>query len=220
MQYIDFIESIHTSTKRDYVGRVTEYPKAECAKIAKQFGYDFFDGERRYGYGGYKYDGRWKSVAEKLVEHYHLEAGQSVLDVGCGKAHLLYELMKLVPGLRVKGIDVSEYAITHTMEEIQPCLSVGKAQELDAYSDNSFDFVISLNALHNLYIYDLLKAVRDISRISRNSYIVVESYRTEEEKVNMMYWQLTCECFFTVKEWEWIYKECGYDGDYSFIFFD
>ena len=220
MKYIDFIESVHTSTKRDYVGRVTEYPKAECAKIAKQFGYDFFDGERRYGYGGYKYDGRWKSVAENLVEHYHLAAGQSVLDVGCGKAHLLYELMKLVPGLKVKGIDVSEYAITHTLEDIQPCLSVGKAQELDSVGGKEFDLVISLNALHNLYIYDLMKAVRDISRISRNSYIVVESYRTEEEKVNMMYWQLTCECFFTVKEWEWIYKECGYDGDYSFIFFD
>ena len=220
MKYIDFVESIHTRTKRDYVGRVTEYPKAECARIAKKFDYDFFDGERKYGYGGYKYDGRWKSVAEKMVEHYHLETGQSVLDVGCGKAHLLYELMKLVPGLKVKGIDVSEYAITHTVEEIQPFLSVGKAQELDTYLDGSFDLVISLNALHNLYIYDLMKAVRDIARIGKNSYLVVESYRTEEEKVNMMYWQLTCECFFKVEEWEWIYKECGYDGDYSFIFFD
>ena len=220
MKYIDFVESIHTRTKRDYVGRVTEYPKAECARIAKKFDYDFFDGERKYGYGGYKYDGRWKSVAEKLVEHYHLKTGQSVLDVGCGKAHLLYELMKLVPGLKVKGIDVSEYAITHTVEEIQPFLSVGKAQELDTYLDGSFDLVISLNALHNLYIYDLMKAVRDIARIGKNSYLVVESYRTEEEKVNMMYWQLTCECFFKVEEWEWIYKECGYDGDYSFIFFD
>ena len=220
MQYIDFIESVHNSTKRNYIGRVTEYPKEECAKIAKQFGYDFFDGERRYGYGGYKYDGRWKSVAKKMVEYYKLEAGQSVLDVGCGKAHLLYELMKLVPGLKVKGIDVSQYAITHTMEEIKPFLSVGKAQELDTYLDDSFDLVISLNVLHNLYIYDLMKAVRDISRISKKSYIVVESYRTEEEKVNMMYWQLTCECFFNVTEWDWIYKECGYDGDYGFIFFD
>ena len=220
MQYIDFIESVHRSTKRDYIGRVVEHPKAECAKIAKKFGYDFFDGERQYGYGGYRYDGRWKPVAEKLVEYYHLQAGQSVLDVGCGKAHLLYELMILVPGLKVKGIDVSEYAITHTMEEIQPFLSVGKAQDLEAYEDSEFDLVISLNALHNLYIYDLVKAVRDIARIGKNEYIVVESYRTEEEKVNMMYWQLTCECFFKVEEWEWIYRECGYDGDYSFIFFD
>ena len=220
MAYIDFITAVHTSTKRDYVGRVNEYPKAECAKVAKRFDQEFFDGDRKFGYGGYKYDGRWKSVAQKIIDHYQLKPGQSVLDVGCGKAHLIYEMMKLVPGLKVKGIDVSEYAITHTLEEIQPFLSVGKAQELDAFEDNEFDLVISLNALHNLYIYDLMKAVKDIARIGKNGYIVVESYRTEEEKVNMMYWQLTCECFFKVEEWEWIYKQCGYSGDYGFIFFD
>ena len=220
MAYIDFITTVHTATKRDYVGRVNEYPKAECAKVAKRFDQEFFDGDRKFGYGGYKYDGRWKSVAQKIIDHYQLKPGQSVLDVGCGKAHLIYEMMKLVPGLKVKGIDVSEYAITHTLEEIQPFLSVGKAQELDAFEDNEFDLVISLNALHNLYIYDLMKAVKDIARIGKNGYIVVESYRTEEEKVNMMYWQLTCECFFKVEEWEWIYKQCGYSGDYGFIFFD
>lgn len=219
MAYIDFIQKIHKSTQRDYLGRVNEASKAECAKIAKKFDFDFFDGERKYGYGGYKYDGRWRAVAESLVEHYQLKAGQSVLDIGCGKAHLLYEIMKLVPGIRVQGIDISEYAITHTLPEIQPYLSVGKAQELQ-FEDKSFDLVLSLNTLHNLYIYDLMKAVGDIQRIAKNSYIVVESYRTEEERVNMMYWQLTCECFFEVKEWEWIYKQCGYTGDYSFIFFD
>lgn len=220
MACIDFIEAVHTSTQRDYVARVIENPKAECAKIAKKFDYDFFDGDRKYGYGGYKYDGRWVSVARKMVEYYKLQPGQSVLDVGCGKAHLLYELMQLVPGLKVKGIDVSQYAITHTLEEVQPYLSVGKAQELDGFAEKEFDLVISLNALHNLYLYDLMKSIKDIERIGKNSYIVVESYRTEEEKINMMYWQLTCECFFTVKEWEWIYKDCGYTGDYGFIFFD
>lgn len=219
MAYIDFIQKIHKSTQRDYLGRVNEASKAECAKIAKKFDFDFFDGERKYGYGGYKYDGRWRAVAESLVEHYQLKAGQSVLDIGCGKAHLLYEIAKLVPGIRVQGVDVSEYAITHTLPEIQPYLSIGKAQDL-RFADKSFDLVLSLNTLHNLYIYDLMKAVGDIQRIAKNSYIVVESYRTEEERVNMMYWQLTCECFFEVKEWEWIYKQCGYTGDYSFIFFD
>ena len=220
MQCIDFVTSLHKSTKRDYVARVVENPKAECAKIAKKFDYEFFDGERKYGYGGYNYDGRWREVAKKIAAHYRLEAGQSVLDVGCGKAHLLYELMCLVPGLKVKGIDVSQYAITHTLNEIQPYLSVGKAQELDFFVDKEFDLVISLNALHNLYIYDLMKAVKDMERIGKNGYILVESYRTEEEKANLMYWQLTCECFFTVEEWEWIYRQCGYTGDYGFIFFD
>lgn len=222
MRYIDFIEQQHKSTKRDYVARVNEAPKAECAAKAKQWGYDFWDGDRKYGYGGYKYDGRWAPIAQKMIEHYGLKSGMKVLDVGCGKAHLLYEIMKAVPGLSVTGIDISEYAITHTLPEIEPHLKVGKAQELDRFSfgDQEFDLVISLTTLHNLYIYDLMKAIKDIERIAHQSYIVVESYRTEEEKANLLYWQLTCESFFRPDEWEWIYRQCGYTGDYSFIFFD
>lgn len=220
MAYIDFIEQIHTSTKRDYVGRVMQADKAECAKIAKQFGYDFFDGDRKYGYGGYRYDGRWRPVAEKMAEHYQLKAGQRVLDIGCGKAHLLYELTQVVSGIEVLGLDVSEYAITHTIKEIEPFLVKGEAQNLP-FEDNSFDLVISLNALHNLKIYDLKKAIQDVERISRgNSYIVVESFRNDREEVNMLYWQLTCASYYSVDEWEWLYRQWGYTGDYGFIFFE
>lgn len=221
MAYIDFVSSLHKATHRDYVGRVTENPKAECASIAKKFDYDYWDGDRKYGYGGYRYDGRWRSVAEKIAEHYQLKAGQSVLDVGCGKAYLLYELAQVVPRLKVKGIDISDYALAHAKEEMQPFLEQGKAQDLSRFADNSFDLVISLTTLHNLYIFDLFSAVKEIQRVSKgNSYIMVESYRNEEEKANLLYWQLTCECFFTVEEWEWIYKQCGYTGDYSFIYFE
>lgn len=221
MAYIDFVSSLHKATKRDYVGRVTDNPKAECAKKAKEYDFDYWDGDRKYGYGGYRYDGRWRSVAEKIAEHYQLKAGQSVLDVGCGKAYLLYELTQVVPGLKVTGIDISDYALAHAKEEVQPFLVQGTAQDLSRFADNSFDLVISLTTLHNLYLFDLVSAVKEIQRISkRNSYIMVESYRNEEEKANLLYWQLTCECFFTVEEWEWIYKQCGYTGDYSFIFFE
>ena len=220
MAYIDFIEQVHTSTKRDYIGRVIEADKAECAVIAKKFGYDFFDGERKYGYGGYKYDGRWKSVAEQLAQHYDLKKGQRVLDIGCGKAHLLYELTQVVPGLEVVGLDISEYAITHAKEEVRPFLIKGTAQDLP-FEENSFDLIISLNTLHNLRVYDLKKALQDIERISRkNSYIVVESFRNDREEVNMLYWQLTCASYYAVDEWEWLFKEWGYTGDYGFIFFE
>ena len=221
MQCIDFVTSLHKSTKRDYVARVVENPKAECAKIAKKFDYDYWDGDRRYGYGGYKYDGRWRGVAERMAAHYGLKAGQKVLDVGCGKAYLLYELAQVVPGLEVRGIDFSQYAIDHAKEEMKPFLVQGLAQDLSRFEDSSFDFVFSLTTLHNLYIYDLFKAVKEIQRVSKgNSYIMVESYRNEEEKANLLYWQLTCESFFKVEEWEWIYRECGYTGDYGFIFFE
>ncbi len=221
MAYIDFIKDVHTSTKRDYVGRVTSADKAKCAAIAKKYDFDFFDGDRKYGYGGYKYDGRWKSVAQKIVDHYSLAPGMKVLDIGCGKAHLLLEIMRLVPGIQVLGIDVSEYAISHTEGEIMPFLKLGSAQDLSEFEDNSFDLVLSLNTLHNLRIYDLKKAIKEINRVSKGaSYIVVESWNTEEERVNMLYWQLTCASFFDVSEWEWLYKEYGYTGDYSFIFFN
>jgi len=220
LAYIDFIGSLHNATKRDYISRVISDDKAECAAIAKQYDYDYWDGERKFGYGGYHYDGRWKSVAEKMVEYYGLKSGQRILDVGCGMAHLLYEFSQVVPGIEVKGIDISDYALKHAKEEIRDSLQYGKAQEIP-FEDNFFDLVISLTTLHNLKVFDLKRAVQEIERVSKgNSYIMVESFRNDREEVNMLYWQLTCASYYSVDEWEWLYKEWGYTGDYSFIFFE
>lgn len=220
MAEIDLVSTLHKRTKRDYVGRVTEFPKAEAAKVAKQFGKDYWDGDRKYGYGGYRYDGRWRPIAERIAQHYSLARGQRVLDVGCGKAHLLYELTQAVPGLEVAGIDVSQHGLADAKEEVRPFLKLGNATSLP-FDDKSFDLVISLATLHNLYIYDLEKALREIERVGRkHKYIMMESYRTEEEKANLLYWQLTCESFFTPAEWEWVFQRFGYTGDWSYIFFE
>lgn len=220
MARIDFITAVHTSTRRDYLGRVNEWPKAECATVAKRFDQDYWDGERRYGYGGYRYDGRWLPVAERIAEHYDLQAGQRVLDVGCGMGHLLYELTRAVPGLSVAGLDLSEYAVARAKEEIRPFLQVGHARSLP-FDTASFDLVLSINTLHNLYLFDLFSALGEMTRVSRrHQYLTVESYRTEEEKVNLLYWQLTCECFFTPDEWAWVYQQAGYTGDFGYIFFE
>lgn len=220
MAQLDFISSVHKRTERDYLGRVNAYPKAQAAERARRFDYDYWDGDRRIGYGGYHYDGRWRAVADALVEHYHLEAGQRVLDVGCGKGFLLYDLTEAVPGLEVQGIDVSEYAIEHAKEEVRDRLEVGTAGSLP-YEDDSFDLVISFNTLHNLYAYDLDRALREIERVGRGpGYVVVESYRNEEEKANLLYWQLTCEAFCTPEEWAWWFDRCGYTGDHAFIYFE
>jgi protein-L-isoaspartate(D-aspartate) O-methyltransferase len=220
MAYVDFLTALHKRTKRDYLGRVNEYPKAEAAKVAKQFDADYWDGDRKFGYGGFKYDGRYRPMVEAMAKHYGLKAGDRILDVGCGKAFLLYEFTQAAPGVEVRGVDISRYGIANAKPEVRPFLEVGNCTRLP-FPDHSFDLVISINTFHNLYCYDLDKAIREVVRVGKkNMYIVVESYRNEEEKANLLYWQLTCEMFCTPKEWEWWYDRCGYKGDYSFIYFE
>jgi SAM-dependent methyltransferase len=216
---IDFTQTLHQSTSRDYVARVVEHDKAESAAVAGQFGADYWDGDRRYGYGGYRYDGRWLPIAEAMTAHYGLRAGDRVLDVGCGKGFLLHEFGQAVPGVELAGLDVSAYALEHAKPEVRPFLTLGTASSLP-YADASFDLVVSLGTLHNLGVGDLFAALREIGRVARGrAYVMVESYRDEREKANLLYWQLTCKSFYSVADWEWVFGAAGYTGDYGFIFF-
>jgi ubiquinone/menaquinone biosynthesis C-methylase UbiE len=223
MAYVDLLSAIHKSTKRDYLARVTdtEYPKAKAAALAKKWDFDYWDGDRRICYGGYRYmEGRWEKVARAMVEHYGIKPGDKILDVGCGKGFLLYDFTKVMPGLELHGIDVSQYAVENSKEEIRDRLQVGNATSLP-FLDNYFDFVFSITTLHNLHCYDLDKALREIERVGKkNKYICVESYRNEEEKANLLYWQVTCEAFNTPQEWDWWFKQTEYSGDHSLIYFE
>lgn len=216
---LNIITPLHTSTKRDYLGRMNN-DKAKCMKIAKKYGEEFWDGNRKYGYGGYKYDGRQEVIARKLIERYDLKKDSKILDVGCGKGFLLYEFKKLLPASEVAGFDISNYAIEHSKEEIRNALFVHNAKEKYPFEDKVFDLTTSITTLHNLQIGDLKKALQEIERVGKNKYIVVESFRNEKELFNLQCWALTCASFFTPKEWKWLFKEFGYRGDYEFIYFE
>ena len=222
MQEIDFMSSLHKSTKRNYLERVNDqdFPKSKAASLAKKYDFDYWDGDRRINYGGYKYiPGRWRKVAQEMIIYYNLKPNSKILDIGCGKGYLLYEFKKLIPECEIFGIDISEYAIKNAHEKVKDKIVFGSASELP-FKEKIFDLVISINTLHNLYCYELFQALKEIERVAKmNKYICVESYRNEEEKANLLYWQVTCEAFNTPKEWEWWFHQSGYQGDYSFIYF-
>ncbi len=223
MKEIDFMSSLHKSTKRDYLKRVNDpiFPKYKAAELAKKFDFDYWDGDRRICYGGYKYiPGRWDKVAKQIIEFYNLPKKAKILDVGCGKGFLLFDILKVLPEAEVYGIDISNYAIENSKEEIKSNLIVGNANKLP-FEDSYFDLVISINTLHCLEAPFLFESLKEIERVGRkNKYICVESYRNEVEKANLLYWQVSCEAFNTPMEWLWWFDMARYSGDYSFIYFE
>ena len=215
----NFVSNLHNSTKRDYLARMID-KKVYCMKIAKKYGKEYWDGNRRYGYGGYKYiPGRWRDVAKKLIKFYKLKAGSRVLDVGCGKGFLLKEMLIIQPKLKIYGFDISNYAIKKSFKDKNLKLFKHKAEKKLPFKSKHFDLVISLATLHNLKIFDLKIALQEIERLGKKKYIMLESFRNDQELFNLQCWALTCESFFSVKEWMWLYKNFKYSGDYEFIFF-
>jgi len=216
----NFVTTLHQSSKREYIPRMLD-EKVHCMNVAKRYGPEYWDGDRRYGYGGYKYiPGRWKPVAEALIDTYALKTGSKILDVGCGKGYLLHEMLLIEPGLKIKGFDISKPGIEGSTESVRSNLFLHCAQDKFPYIDHEFDLVISLGTLHNLRLPDLKSSLEEIERVGKQGYVMLESYRNEKELFNLQCWALTCESFFDNEEWIWLYDNFGYNGDYEFIYFE
>ena len=217
---LNIVTPLHESTNRDFLARMVD-DKVHCMNIAKQYGEDYWDGDRRYGYGGYNYiPGRWKQVAEELISIYNLKSESKVLDIGCGKGYLMYEIKLLIPDIDISGIDSSDYGLKNAKEEIKPFIHKHKAEVKLPYKDKEFDLVISLGTFHNLRLLELKIALSEMERVGKKGYLMLESYRNERELFNLQCWALTAESFFDKDEWIWLYNNFGYTGDYEFIYFE
>ncbi len=213
MSEINLLEN-YPRSKRDINGRVSKKTNT-IRKIARRFGREFFDGDRAYGYGGYHYHPRfWQRVIPDFIKYYKLNAKSSILDVGCGKGFMLYDFYKLIPGIKMAGLDISSYAINNAIEEIKPFLVIGNAAKLP-YADKSFDLVISINTVHNLPLSQCKAAIKEIQRVTKKyAFITVDAYRNKEEKKRMFDWNLTAKTILSKDEWIKLFSEIGYKGDY------
>ena len=204
----------YPKSKRDLSVRKQNKTK-QVKLIARKFGKDFFDGERKYGYGGYKYNPKfWKKVVPTFRKYWNLKKGDTLLDVGCGKGFMIYDFKKKIKGLEVYGIDISSYAIQNSVDEVKHRVSIANSKNLP-FADNSFDYVISINTIHNLSKKDCAKSLREIERVSKKgSFLTVDAYRNKKQKTRMYQWNLTAKTIMSTNQWKKFFKENKYSGDY------
>ena len=211
MREVDLLDR-YPRVKRNIAAREAAVPAQRA--IARRFGREYFDGDRGQGYGGYRYDGRWVPIAERMRDFYGLKPGDRILDVGCAKGFLLHDFRDVVPGIVVAGVDVSPYAIEHAMDDVRPFCVVGTADALP-YPEGAFDLVVSINTVHNLELPRCRTAIREMERVSRGGkYLQVDSYRSDEEREKFERWQLTAVTYFDPDGWRGVLREAGYTGDY------
>ena len=215
---IRVITKNHRKTKRNYFNRMAN-KKVLAMSISKKYGYDYWDGNRKFGYGGYKYDGRWNLIAKKLIKKYKLNKNSKILDIGCGKGYLIYELSKILNSNNIYGLDISSYAIKNSPIEIKNRIKCFDARKKMNFKKNHFDLVISINLIHNFSINQIFSFLKNILYISKKTFITTESYRNDQELFNLECWALTADSFFSKKEWEWILLTNNYKRDYELIYF-
>ena len=204
----------YPKTKRD-VNKRREEKTEEHRAIARKYDKEFFDGDRKVGYGGFRYDPKyWTEVVKDISNYYELKSGDKILDVGCGKGFMLYDFFKLNPQFDIYGIDISEYAVSNCIESLKGKLKVGNAVSLP-YPDKYFDLVISINTHHNLDGEDIIKAFNELQRVTKkNSYVVLDAYSNEKEKEELLNWNLTAKTIKHVDDWKKFFEKINFKGDF------
>lgn len=189
----------------------------EDRNISKQFGFEYFDGDRRYGYGGFNYNPRfWTDTVKLFRDHYQLAPNAAILDIGCAKGFMLTDFKKLMPEAKLAGLDISAYAVEHATPEVKDIIQVGDARRLP-FADKSLDLVIAINTLHNLKRAECIQALREVERVRRGAaFVMVDGWHNDADCQAMKEWVLTAETMMHADEWRVLFAEAGYTGDYFF----
>lgn len=190
--------------------------KDENKAISKLFRFEYFDGSRDQGYGGYYYDGRWVAVAQRILERYDIPLNGNFLDVGCAKGFLLHDIKTIRPDINVFGLDISSYALEKSLPTVKDFITLGNCIKLP-YEDNFFDAVVSINTIHNLDYDNCKKAIHELKRVAnknQNIFIQVDAYTSEYELELFKEWVLTAETYMKPVDWVNLFKSVDYDGDY------
>ncbi len=216
----NFVSFKHKKVKRNYLERMNNN-KVACMNISKKYGYDYWDGNRKFGYGGYRYiEGYHTYLAKKLIKEYRLNKNSKILDIGSGKGFLAYELQKILKSKNILCCDISKYAIKKSKKELLNKVFFHDIKKKFSFKNNHFDLVICINVLHNLKLENLENALKEIERLSKNKFICVESYKNNKQQFNLQCWALTAETLIDTRSWKWMFKKSGYTGDFEFIYFD
>lgn len=181
---------------------------------AWELGREYYDGKRINGYGGFKYDGRWLKLLPKIIKKYKLNKNSKFLDIGCKKGFLLKDLNSLVPGIKSYGLENHEYPLKK-IKKLKSKIIMSDYYNLP-YKDKYFDFVIAFNSIYMQSLGDVIKTLKEINRVSKNSYIVLASGEDEKEIQKFYKWTLIGTTIQLKKDWIKLFKKIGYKGDYYF----
>ncbi len=177
-----------------------------------RYGRDYFDNPAlAVGYGRYAYDGRYAPVAARMMAHYDLKPGMSVLEIGAAKGFMLVEFQKL--GMKVAGIDASEYAVANAHPDLAGKVQLGDAASL-AFGDRAFDFVYGKEVLPHIPERNIRKALTECIRVSQGKlFFEIQCGRSPGELAAMKKWDATHEIVQTPEWWNALLSEVRYPGD-------
>ena len=211
---------LHTRSDRDYLSRV-DAMKPSIMEVSSEFGFDYWDGDRSFGYGGYRYiEGLLDGFIDSMIDRYELSNSSSIIDLGCGKGFMLAELKKRLPGAKLLGLERSDYAISNAHEAVKANIKITDCRHALPFSDEEFDLAFSTGLIHNFQLGEAFSFLREIKRISRQSYFMTESYKTVTQMFNLQCWALTARTLVSTQDWRWLMDKAGYDRDYEFIYFN